>query len=203
MMTRNEYLEALARELAHIPAADYHDVMEFYAEYFDEAGPEKEQQVAAELGSPRQLAAQIKAQGAIRDVTESPKDGRKGWKAIWVGAGAVFAAPIALPLALAAVIILFAIVIVVGAVLFAFLVSASAMVLCGVVLLLAAFAAIAVSPPTGIMLLGFSLTTAGIGLLLFIPILALSRLLIRNLALFINKKILKKQTAAMPNQAQA
>lgn len=55
-MTRNEYLAHLQRYLKRLPAEDYQDAMEHFNEYFDEAGPEHETQVIAELGSPKQAA---------------------------------------------------------------------------------------------------------------------------------------------------
>jgi uncharacterized membrane protein len=45
--------------------------MDYYNEYFDDAGPENEQKVIEELGSPAQIAARIKADSAV-----------SGWK--WI-----------------------------------------------------------------------------------------------------------------------
>ena len=51
-MTRNEYLTRLAELLQDIPAEERVAAMEYYNDYFDDAGGENEQQVIRELGSP-------------------------------------------------------------------------------------------------------------------------------------------------------
>ncbi|WP_368077983.1 DUF1700 domain-containing protein, partial [Streptococcus pyogenes] len=38
-MTRTEYLAELDKYLRKLPREDYHEAMEYYIEYFDEAGP--------------------------------------------------------------------------------------------------------------------------------------------------------------------
>ena len=60
-MTRNEYLTRLAELLQDIPAEERVAAMEYYNDYFDDAGGENEQQVIRELGSPEQVAAEVKA----------------------------------------------------------------------------------------------------------------------------------------------
>ena len=52
-MTRNEYLGALRQELRSLPLQEQEEALRYYEEYFDDAGPENEQKVIAELGSPR------------------------------------------------------------------------------------------------------------------------------------------------------
>ncbi len=44
-----------------IPAEERVSAMEYYNDYFDDAGEENEQQVIRELGSPEQVAAEVKA----------------------------------------------------------------------------------------------------------------------------------------------
>lgn len=51
-MTRQEYMQQLAALLAAMPEAERRDALDYYEEYFDAAGPEKEAQTIQELGSP-------------------------------------------------------------------------------------------------------------------------------------------------------
>ena len=44
-MTRNEYMEQLKKYLKRLPKEDYDNAIEYFSEYFDEAGSENEQQV--------------------------------------------------------------------------------------------------------------------------------------------------------------
>lgn len=55
-MTRNEYMEQLKKYLKRLPKEDYDNAIEYFSEYFDEAGPENEQQVMEELGGPKEAA---------------------------------------------------------------------------------------------------------------------------------------------------
>lgn len=58
-MTRQEYMQQLAALLAAIPEAERRDALDYYEEYFDAAGPEKEAQTIQKLGSPQNVAEKI------------------------------------------------------------------------------------------------------------------------------------------------
>lgn len=58
-MTRQEYMQQLAVLLAAMPEAERRDALDYYEEYFDAAGPEKEAQTIQELGSPQDVAEKI------------------------------------------------------------------------------------------------------------------------------------------------
>lgn len=59
-MDRNEFMNQLARLLVDIPESERSEALEFYYSYFEEAGPENEQAVIKELGSPQKVAMMIK-----------------------------------------------------------------------------------------------------------------------------------------------
>ena len=44
-MTSEEYLKQLEKYLRKLPQSDYKDAMEYFTEYFADAGPENEQAV--------------------------------------------------------------------------------------------------------------------------------------------------------------
>ena len=48
-MTSGEYLKQLEKYLRKLPQSDYEDAMEYFTEYFADAGPENEQAVIKEL----------------------------------------------------------------------------------------------------------------------------------------------------------
>ena len=58
-MTRFEFMEELRLRLAVLSEEERTDALQFYEEYFEDAGPENEQAVIAELGSPAALAERI------------------------------------------------------------------------------------------------------------------------------------------------
>ncbi len=60
-MNKDIFLRDLGRFLSDIPQEEREQALKYYDDYFEDAGPENEQQVIQELGSPVELAKQIKA----------------------------------------------------------------------------------------------------------------------------------------------
>ena len=58
-MTRAEFIAELRGRLYTLPAEERDNAIQFYEEYFDDAGPENEQAVINELGSPENVANKI------------------------------------------------------------------------------------------------------------------------------------------------
>lgn len=69
-MNRIEYMRRLAALLQDVPAEERVATMQYYNDYFDDAGEENEEKVIEELGSPEQVAAEMKA-GLGRRTEES------------------------------------------------------------------------------------------------------------------------------------
>ncbi len=69
-MNRIEYMRKLASLLQDVPVKERVAAMQYYNDYFDDAGEENESQVIEELGSPEQVAAEMKA-GLGRQAEES------------------------------------------------------------------------------------------------------------------------------------
>ena len=63
-MDKITYLSQLAEGLARwIPERERQDILRYYAEYFEEAGPEREAEVVAELGDPWALSSRLAVEG--------------------------------------------------------------------------------------------------------------------------------------------
>lgn len=60
-MNRIEFMTELAALLQDVPEEERRDAMQFYNDYFDDAGEDKEDEVIAELESPGKVAEKIKA----------------------------------------------------------------------------------------------------------------------------------------------
>lgn len=59
-MTREQYLLLLRAELTgRLPRPELEDIMRYYTEYLEDAGPEREREVMTALGSPQRLAEKI------------------------------------------------------------------------------------------------------------------------------------------------
>ena len=77
-MTKVEYLAKLDWYLRKLPKDDYQEAMDYFREYFDESGPENEEAVIAELGTPKEAARDIISRLLDEkiidaDATETPK----------------------------------------------------------------------------------------------------------------------------------
>lgn len=59
-MNKEEFLRELARLLQNIPDSERIEALQYYEDYFNDAGPENEQKVLEELGTPRKVADTIK-----------------------------------------------------------------------------------------------------------------------------------------------
>ena len=103
-MDKLTYLAELAEGLARwVPERERQDILRYYAEYFEEAGPDREAQVVQELGDPWALSCRLAVEGGY--VTQQQADSwtppkKKKWPWILAGAAAVLAALIAVPVML-------------------------------------------------------------------------------------------------------
>lgn len=69
-MNRDEFMRELEYLLSDIPDEEKADAIEYYRDYLEEAGPENEEKVIQEFGSPERVAAIIRS-----DISGSLKDG--------------------------------------------------------------------------------------------------------------------------------
>ena len=70
-MNKQEYLNRLEKLLSDISEEERFDALTFYQNYFEDAGPENEERVIKELGSPEKVASSIK-----RDLTQLNEENR-------------------------------------------------------------------------------------------------------------------------------
>ena len=183
-MNRREFIEKLRAEISKMPEEEIEAAIEYYEEYFDEAGRENEQEVLEQLGSPKKVAGQIKSQYAIRLFDEDEKPTvKKGISTVWYIIIGICSAPVAIPLAIA-----------LGAVAFALFISAICCVIgifagilgCvvgAVASVVVGIMAVPVAVPTAVLFIGVGIGTLGImaamGVLLAMGVKAGSNAIIR------------------------
>ena len=94
-MTRTAFLAALEQLLAPLPEAARKDALSYYEDYLDAAGPEKEAQTIAELGTPEEVAHKILEEQAPADSSAAPASPahkpRSTWRMVLGGGLAVLA----------------------------------------------------------------------------------------------------------------
>ena len=115
-MTSEEYLKQLEKYLRKLPQSDYEDAMEYFTEYFADAGPENEQAVIKELGTPKQAAAELmrnlldkkvdECEAMEKEEKRKEKKKTTGANVVWIAILALFAAPIGAPILISILIVL-------------------------------------------------------------------------------------------------
>lgn len=186
-MNKTEYMDALRVQLRRLPKEDLQKALEYFEEYFSDAGSENEEKAIEDLGAPESAAEQIITNLAISNTTKPVKGMKKGVNAVWVGILSVFAAPIALPLCLlfAAVALMFLLVLL----MFVFMVFLLGilLILCGPVSIIAGVTAISTNFWLFVSALGMGLFTAGLGLVIIIGMSYFSRFTLNGLVRFFGR----------------
>lgn len=191
-MNRTEFFKILISELKNIQPSELQDVLQYYNEYFDDAGVENEQSVLEELGSPQKIAAAIRETSTLNYIASGQNSPKRSLNALWITLIAIFALPIGLPLALSLFAVLFTVILVWGILILCFFIIAFALTVTGFFSAIASFLVIPSSIPTFIFVLGVGLTFCGLGILLFVPSIALAKLSFKSIMLLINRKILRR-----------
>jgi uncharacterized membrane protein len=186
-MQSNEYIRQLGKYLKKVPEQERNEALAYYAEYIADAGPEGEQQVMDNLGSPARLAASIRSDLAVLALDENEPSLKKGVSAVWIGVLSVLAAPIALPLAIAAFAVIFSIFISIFAVCFSLIVSAIAVLVSGLACFIFGIVLIPQSGPTALFYIGGGLVVMAIGFFFCLGMVLLTSVIFKGIAkLFAN-----------------
>lgn len=189
-MTRTEYLDQLNQYLKKLPRKDYQETMDYFVEYFDEAGPENEAKVIAELGSPREAAHEIMV-NLLDKMTE--EDQSKSTKnVVQIAILSILAAPLAIPLALVVAILVFVFFFLIGVFAFVLAIGSFAFLVFGISSIWESFTfSLGVSIPSFLLTLGISLLGLGLSALCALgvsPLAQFAKNSFVNLAIRISKK---------------
>lgn len=179
-MSKEAYLNELRDRLKGLEQQDIEDAVSYCEEYFEEAGEGNEQQVVDDLGTPAKFAAQIRAESTIRRSDrgyrreKNPNTSLKNLGIIVIG---LCALPIALPLACAAVAVVFALFIAIAALVFASVITFVSVLAAGVLLIFNGFMNLS-NLGNAFIAFGSGLLCLGIGILVLMLFYWLIRLLI-------------------------
>ena len=187
-MNRTEYMAALRRALSVLPEEERASALRYYEEYFDDAGPENEAKVIADLGAPDKVAAQILAD--YRDVAAvaqpngtvpNSKPRRRGINPWLLLVLVLLAIPVGIPLAgvlIGVIATLFGVLLSVVLVVLAFVVVvplcllAAGVILCGISFVLWGM------PASAVMTLGCGLALFALGILVSLLMIKLCTLFV-------------------------
>lgn len=170
-MNREEYMAGLRKYLRGLPKKDYENAIQYFNEYFEDAGRENEEKVIKELGTPKQAASDILNNLLTEKViTKENSCGNehnmvhnKGlFNAIWITCLVLFAAPIGLPVLICLFTLLFVAVVLILVFAFVICILVFVFVNIGGRIFVYGISMLSSSVAGGILLIGGSLFSVGI-----------------------------------------
>lgn len=180
-MTRQEYMEQLKKYLKRLPKEDYENAIEYFSEYFDEAGPQKEQQVMKELGEPKEAARElllnllqesvendqdiVEEKAAVQPEAASGGKKRSPGKIILLAILVLCASPVSLALLVGVLAVLLAVVVTATAVIFSLGITSIAATAGGIVTVGFGATLVLKSAAAACMMIGGGFLMTGLGIL--------------------------------------
>ena len=171
-MTRTEYIAKLTKYLRKLPQKDYEEALEYFMEYFEEAGPENEAQVIAELGTPKEAAHEVISRLLDEKIIEEKSSLRNKTTILWIA------------MLLTLHVVIFAVIVTALALTFALLIS-------GIYTFFTSFSLLNVSLASTLFGVGLGLLMFGGALLLLLISFEICKLIVKLITLLI-KWLIKK-----------
>ena len=175
-MKTDEYLRQLSKYLKKLPKADYDDAMEYFTEYFAETDENEAKKLMDELGTPKEAACDIISNILEKKIDEKKQadsekeqldsDKKSVFGVLWIALLAIFALPVATPLLISSLIVMFCVLLcVLLAVLCVFLLGVCAAI-AGMAVIARAIVTVKLSISSAIMLSGLGLAAIGVGIII-------------------------------------
>lgn len=191
-MNKEQYMKELEKSLSSLPRQEQEEAMNFYEEYMADMEENNPEMLEA-LEPPHQIAAQIKADAAMRTTGEKDIQKKKGISTAWTVLLAIFALPIGLPVAITVAVLALALIIVALSLVISLFAVALSVVLSGIGALITAVVMIPTSFAVALFYLGTGLFALGLGYLISIGVYDLSKRMFIWIAKIINNIRLKIQ----------
>lgn len=80
-MGKDYFLRELEYLLMDLPEEERQEALQYYRDYFEEAGPQQEESIVAQLGSPAKVAAELK--GSLSGTDEEGEFSERGYRNEW------------------------------------------------------------------------------------------------------------------------
>ena len=190
-MTKTEYIAKLTKYLRKLPQQDYKEAIEYFMEYFEEAGPENEARVIAELGTPKEAAHEVISRLLEEKIVEDKSSLRNKTAILWIAILAVLASPVALPILLFFLAMIMTLLMIIFAVIVTALALTFALLISGVYTFFTSFSLLSVSLASTLFGGGLGLLMFGGALLLLLISFEICKLIVKLIALLI-KWLIKK-----------
>lgn len=169
-MNKDTYLNELAHHLRKLPKDDYQNAMAYYTEYFEEAGPENEAQVIAELGDPKEVAAELVQEllQGTADTTTTPPKNRTPWAIFGIVMAALLLSPLGLAGLCVGISLTIATFCVIGSIIICAIAMEFGLLMTGIQSIFHGVGSFVYSFSTGLTLVGTGLLCIGIAILIAI-----------------------------------
>lgn len=190
-MTKTEYIAKLTKYLRKLPPKDHEEALEYFMEYFEEAGPENEARVIAELGTPKEAAHEVISRLLEEKIVEDKSSLRNKTTILWIAILAVLASPVALPILLFFLAMIVTLLMIIFAVIVTALALTFALLISGVYTFFTSFSLLSVSLASTLFGGGLGLLMFGGALLLFLISFEICKLIVKLITLLI-KWLIKK-----------
>lgn len=190
-MNKTEFIKELKIKLRNLPNEELNDALSYYDEYFEDAQIDDTVDVEKELGSPSMVASQILSDYAVKDIEIKDKPSKNKILSVWFIILAIFAAPIALPLSFAMVILVASLVFTVGAIVFSFVLCSASILFAGLLVFGTGIVSIMNDFSSALLFIGGGLALSGIGLLAFVATFKLGNVVLKSI-LNLSNNLLKK-----------
>ena len=190
-MTKTEYIAKLTKYLRKLSQQDYEEAIEYFMEYFEEAGPENEARVIAELGTPKEAAHEVISRLLEEKIVEDKSSLRNKTTILWIAILAVLASPVALPILLFFLAMIVTLLMIIFAVIVTALALTFALLISGVYTFFTSFSLLSVSLASTLFGGGLGLLMFGGALLLLLISFEICKLIVKLITLLI-KWLIKK-----------
>lgn len=190
-MTKTEYIAKLTKYLRKLPQQDYEEAIEYFMEYFEEAGPENEARVIAELGTPKEAAHEVISRLLEEKIVEDKSSLRNKTAILWIAILAVLASPVALPILLFFLAMIMTLLMIIFAVIVTALALTFALLISGIYTFFTSFSLLNVSLASTLFGGGLGLLMFGGALLLLLISFEICKLIVKLITLLI-KWLIKK-----------
>jgi uncharacterized membrane protein len=178
-VNKYRYLDILDSRLqGALPREEYQNVMQYYNEYFADAGMDREAEIIEELGDPEALANRIIADSTGRGAEPAPEKKRMSWPMI------IFIAIIGSPLWISLFGVAISVIAVLAALVFSIGIVTAALFFSAVVLFGGGIAYLFTSVPSALVVIGAALICGAVGICMFM----LCRVIVIWISGIVNKR---------------
>lgn len=194
-MTKKEFLKELRRELQPLSFDEQEDAISYYEEYIQES--DNEEEAIKLLGSPKDIAKGLRTESAI---TKPPKTIKEGASKLWILIVAIFAAPIALPLLITIIGLIFGLAFGFFGIVLGFFVISIRVLGSGLFTLISSFLMMHLGFTTFLFYFGTGLAFTGLGILATLSMIFIIKKLL-SIVITILRSIIRKVTKEQHKEA--